>query len=461
MKKARQLPVQLALSVVAVLAMSAACTVDTNTARRKTGGNSMEPADTGTNMNSSLDAGVIADSGSGMQSNCSDNPSMCVPRELRGNPPTCACLGVCEQGWQWQNGVCVQNGMMGTPDAGTGGGGPSVDGGVPATDPFDPATVASQYASAICSFRTRCEPALHDFFSSNEMECVTELGTSLRSQYEAFAQIIAANRLGFSQTGLNNCIQALSTADCASGPAPQACSSVFTGSQGAGQPCSLQSECTSDTFCAVQSLGECATCQPRAQAGQDCSGALCVAGTDCLQLQDGRNLCIPDTAGEGQPCGQINTGLCRGRLQCIGDMAATCQRPVARGGMCPTPDAMGNISTPTCNIYQNDTCVGNQCVAVTWGGAGTTCGDPATADNCNATAYCSSQMGPGTCTGLPGMGAACYQGRCAEGNYCAGASCAPEKTAGVACAGSAECSSADNLFCVSGSCGPLTYNFCQ
>ena len=35
---------------------------------------------------------------------------------------------------------------------------------------------ASQYASAICSFRTRCRPALHDYFSSNEMECVSQFG---------------------------------------------------------------------------------------------------------------------------------------------------------------------------------------------------------------------------------------------------------------------------------------------
>lgn len=329
------------------------------------------------------------------------------------------------------------------------------------TDPFDPATVASQYASAICSFRTRCEPALHDYFSTNEMECVTEFGASLRSQYDAFAQIIAANRLGFSQTNLNNCLQALATADCASGPAPQACSSVFTGSQRTGQPCSLQIECSSDTFCAIPRLGDCATCQPRAQSGQDCSNALCVEGNDCLEVQQGSFLCIPTTAGEGQPCGQIASGLCRGRLQCIGDPAETCQRPVARGGMCPTPDAMGNISSPTCNIYQNDTCVNNQCVAVNWGGAGASC-DSATSDACNGSGYCSAPSGPGTCTAYPGMGASCYQGICADGNYCDGAgTCAPEKTTGVACTASSECSSDDNLFCISGSCAPLTYNFCQ
>ena len=98
MKKARQLPVQLTLSVVAVLAMSTACTVDTNTARRKTGNtNNMNngSADSGTNMNSPLDAGVIADAGNGMQTNCNDNPSMCVPHELVRNAHTWIIIAIC------------------------------------------------------------------------------------------------------------------------------------------------------------------------------------------------------------------------------------------------------------------------------------------------------------------------------------------------------------------------------
>ena len=450
----------LALTSAALVAMATSCTVDPRRQGVSKNNNEDAGANNNNNMNGQnpLDAGMnmqVGDTG-GSANNCNDNPSMCVPHELMGNPPGCSCLGVCEQGWQWQNGACVQNGMMGNPDGGTGPV-PSVDGGVPATDPFDPAALATTYANTVCARRTRCDPAIYDFFSTNEMECVADFTAQVTATYSAFGNIIAANRLGFSQTQFNNCMQAIQTADCVLGITDNACDGIFTGSQGTGQPCALQAECSDGNFCAIQRLGDCATCQRNAIAGADCAGSVCESGTQCLPLNDGRSLCIPNTAGEGQACGQITTGLCRGRLQCVGAMSGACARPVNRGDMCPTPPAMGAPATAGCNIYQNDVCVNNVCVAVNWGGAGSACGDTASPNNCNGSGYCNTTTMQ--CDGYPGMGAMCYMERCADGHFCdLAGSCQPEKTSGASCMASGECG--DNLWCVSGSCGTYSYAFC-
>jgi hypothetical protein len=445
-----------ALTSAALVAMAAACTVDPNTARRKTGTTRML-ADTGVSM--SLDSGVggTADTGTG-NANCDGNPSMCVAHELRSNPPTCACLGVCEQGWQWQTATnsCVQNGMMTNPDGGTPPG-PSVDGGVPSTDPFNPAVLAATYARTICQRRTRCEPAFHDYLETTEAGCITDVTAQITSTYSAFADIIGSNRLGFSQSKFDNCQTAMAASDCILGTDPAACSGIFTGSQGTGQPCALQAECVDGNFCAINALGDCATCRATTPAGGDCSATVCAEGTTCLTVS-GQRQCIPDTADVGQPCNTVQAGLCRGRLQCVGMTTFTCARPVNRGDMCPTADAMGNVPSGTCNIYQNDVCVNNACVPAIWGGAGNSCNDPATANACNGSARCDAMSMQ--CVAYPGMGETCFEGNCADGYYCDVSTCAPQKMNGTSCQASAECSDDQNLYCVNNTCGAYSYSFC-
>jgi hypothetical protein len=457
MKSARPNWLTLALSSAALIAMTASCTVDPNADRRagRAAAKDMTVADSGTN-NNPLDSGsnqMFPDAGA-TPNNCDHNPMMCVAHELRGTLPNCNCLGVCEQGWQWQNGQCIQNGMMGPSDAGTMA--PSVDGGVPSTDPFNPATLAATYATTVCSRQTRCEPAIQSYFETTEMECVADTTARITANYTAFGNIIAANRLGFSQTSFDNCMQAIQTADCAVGADPAACDGIFTGSQVAGQACALQAECTTGNFCGIQRLGDCGSCQPMAAAGQDCSGSVCTDGTRCLALNDGRQLCIPDTANDGQPCGAIATGLCRGRLQCVGDMNLVCARPVNRGDMCPTANMTGGLPSAGCNIYANDVCVSNVCVAVNWGAAGTSCGDNTSPNNCNGSAHCDANTMQ--CLAYPGMGETCFEERCKKDYYCDVSSCAPQKAAGASCMANAEC--AGDLLCVSGACAPISYSFC-
>ena len=109
---------QLVITSVAVLAIS--CSSD-----RRGGGSSGGTGPT------AKDTGVVGNPDSGVNNNqtdtgiplgCGANPNMCVPHELVGPSPGCACLGQCEQGWRWDSGTsaCVPDNGMGRPDSGTG-----------------------------------------------------------------------------------------------------------------------------------------------------------------------------------------------------------------------------------------------------------------------------------------------------------------------------------------------------
>ena len=77
---------------------------------------------------------------------------------------------------------------------------------------------------------------------------------------------------------------------------------------------------------------------------------------------------------------------------------------------------------------------------------------------------CAAQLAAGCdsatmqCVALPGEMQTCNMGDCAPGLWCNVATCERLKTMGSQCMRSSECQ--DNLFCISGSCQPLTYTFC-
>ncbi len=395
------------------------------------------------------DAGSPVGGDSGRPLGCGHNPNGCAAHELI-QPSTCACLAECEPGWTWNpaTSTCLEDGgPRPVPDAGP------YDGGVPTTDPFDPASLAQRYATAICQFTTRCEPALHSFFESNETECITEQSAAIESTWTAFAPIISANRLGFSQTAFDRCLAALGNADCVLGADPDACDGMFTGSQAANQRCSFSVECHDGFFCNATSVGGCGNCQAMVGAGQSCAGAACQDGLDCVQLQDGSRVCVPDRQAEGQGCNSVQTGLCAGRMQCVG-MGQTfqCMRPAATGAMCDPMAASG----PACNIYQNEVCGPmTTCESVNWVGAGNSC---AGSSRCNRTSRCDDTMGE-MCIAYPAAGQPCAMGLCAENLFCDVSTCTAMKTQGAACQSSSECDG--NLRCVSGTCNPLAWTSCN
>ena len=406
-----------------------------------------------------LDAGSppITSGDTGPTLGCGANPNGCADHELRA-PVTCACLAECEPGWTWHaaSSTCLENGqppppprdggVITRPDTGP------YDGGVPPTDMFDPGSLAQRYATASCQFTTRCEPALHEFFGSNEAACITEQTAAIQSTWSAFSTVIGANRLGFSQTAYDQCIASLGNADCVLGPNPSACSGLFTGSQAIGQRCSFSIECLEGSFCNATSIGGCGSCTAEAGPGESCSGALCQSGTDCVELTDGSRVCVPDRQPEGAGCNTIQTGLCSGRMQCVGMQTFQCMRPAAPGATC---DPMASTG-PACNLYQNQVCgAANSCVAVSWVGAGSSCAD---ANRCDRTARCDDTMGD-QCIAYPLAGEQCFQGLCGDDLFCDVANCAALKPMGAACQASAECDG--NLRCVSGTCNPLAWTNCQ
>jgi hypothetical protein len=326
------------------------------------------------------------------------------------------------------------------------------DGGMLVGDPFDPNARAAEYAQTLCAFRTRCEPALYEFLGSDETACRNETTAQLLKFWPSFQQAIAAGRAAFSQAGFAACRNAYDSADCIVGVAPDACDDIFTSNRPAGAACGSQIECSPGNWCALQALGGCGTCTDRAGVGDDCSQTLCETTMDCFDVQ-GAPTCAPINAQQNGTCGTIQTGLCQGRLQCVGTQAGTCVRPAGPGQACVTDGTAAD-----CDIYFSQGCdPGNPmgtCGTVTFNGPGTMCGGLA---GCNSQGGCDQMTMQ--CVAWPAAGLACPDGACADGAYCdAQGTCQTIKNMGANCMSSVECG--DN-YCVNGACGPITYQVCN
>ncbi len=427
--------------------------------------------------------------------NCTSNPRGCSAHELMS--PDCSCLGACEPGWRWDSASrsCVST--TGTPDSGTttgctvdsqcqppstvcesrqcvpgcanpggiscGGGqvcntqtgrcvnlapdsgvvGPA-DSGVLPSDNFDVSTSALRYASALCQFRQRCEPALLQFTVQTPSQCEQEVRNGQAAIWNAYRDSVTASHVTFSQSALDACINQMGSVDCQLG-LPDTCDGYLTGTRLQGQGCSLLDECATGLYC-TSGINQCGQCAARVANGGDCSNAPCADTLVCATAGND-TVCVPrDANGVGASCGQLNTGLCRGRLQCVG---GTCTRPAARGATCDQ-----NLQTAAdCDIFAADGCVNGTCTALTWVGIGSTCGDTEQCDNrgtCDAAST--------TCTALPSSGA-CVSDRCAPGSYCDSGSCRTRGGTGASCANvSGSCN--DGLFCASGSCSALRHISC-
>jgi hypothetical protein len=381
-----------------------------------------------------------------------------------GNPDAVACAcdqnpNACDQGCACDP-RCMANpdGGVVTPDSGPV---TPFDGGVVTGDTFNAQQRAAAYAAAICAHRQTCEPVFTTYIPQNQQQCEQETTAAVLSAWSAYVPLITAGRMAFSASGFTQCIQSYTngSADCAVGPDPAACDNIFVGNRAEGAPCSASPEC-SNSWCALTTIGACGVCTAYAQAGDDCSQNVCAPGTDCLELNDGSQLCIPNTAGLNQPCGEIATGLCRGHLQCVGPEMGpfACTRPAAQGQACDTTGAAAD-----CDIYANSACGANgTCGALNVAGPGTMCGMSAPTTLCNSTSRCDTATSQ--CVALPVGGGMCNATvSCARGFFCqpnapgaAQGTCNAELATGTMCQASGQC--AGNDYCISGSCGPLTFN---
>lgn len=337
------------------------------------------------------------------------------------------------------------------------GAGPIVDGGtLPPSDDFDPATLSSALAEAICNYRDACEPVFAGYAGATHASCVAETTARVRAQYDALVPLIPARRVAFDQDGFDACVASFTgaIADCDLGVDARACDAIFLGVTPVGAPCSADPECGSAGTCVPDTTGGCTTCRRRAQLGESCEDTTCVSGASCLAAGAAGTLCVATTVALGATCGTIETGLCRGQLQCVGETTFTCARPAAPGEVCDETGVMA-----TCGIYQGQACdAGGHCVALTFGDTGTPCGEAGPATLCKETHYCDS--GLGSCQPLPGDGVACRDGACTPGAYCDGAgTCRTEKASGATCGADLECG--EPLYCIGGTCGALAYETCE
>ncbi len=392
--------------------------------------------------------GGSPDGGGGVD--CSGNPRGCVPFELR-SPVDCACLGACEAGYRYdvELELCVPTGGPGRdagfPDTGT----PSRDAGFPfpdaggGGDPVDVASVASRFAQAQCGFIQRCEPANLQFRRQQVSDCVAEETARLLSIYGAYARSVQLGYSSFSRSQLDACVAALGTRDCDFGVGGvPACDAMFTGLRQAGQGCALADECTTGLYCDA-APGQCGLCRARAGVGVDCSQALCRESDVCVNA-GAQTICVP-FADLNQPCGTIQTGLCRGQLQCVG---GTCRRPAGSGQTC---DPMQSTAAD-CNIFRNLICDQGSCTTFSFVGPGGTCTPPTL---CDDRAICN--QGTGNCDAAPSVGQACQADRCGPGAVCVNAVCRALTGPGSSCSGD---TCQPGLFCIQGSCQQLPYNTC-
>ncbi|MCC7386056.1 MAG: hypothetical protein IT384_29680 [Deltaproteobacteria bacterium] len=343
-------------------------------------------------------------------------------------------------------------------NTGTDGGG-NADGGT-MTGAFNPSQLAARLAQAQCAFASRCQPFFLQYAGQTEAKCTTEGTADFTRNFTFLAAAITAGRVRYSSQAADACTAAFGSADCILGLADE-CDGLFTGQQGMGQPCSTGAECGANLYCTART-GQCGTCAPTVTLGQPCDAAPCGDHLTCVQVdQMGNTACVPDNAQEGGTCLTVQTGFCRGALQCVGDMTSTCQRPAAQGATC---DAM-QTTAPNCNVAVGQACLNATCGAASIAAIGAAC-DPTMGSYCNADGYCPQG---GMCAALPQAGSPCIGNPpdiCGTDAYCSNGNCAPQKPGGQACAASLECQGAE-AFCIfadgatMGTCGPLTWRQCN
>jgi hypothetical protein len=303
-------------------------------------------------------------------------------------------------------------------------------------------------AAASCAFVARCEPARLDFANESIDDCVARQQASLAAQFAAVGDAMAAGHVEFVAEDYDACEAAFAAADCDLGVEP---CDYLRGLRTEGQACSLSAECASGLFCDA-APNTCGVCRSVGAVGEACSDVVCVAHARCL-LVGADALCIAADLGEGAPCGTVETGVCRGHLQCIGTNP-TCQRPAEPGQTCDELEE----TAPSCDVLDGFVCENQTCSQATFNPPGGSC---AGASSCDVDGRC--DLGTSFCRAFPGAGEDCYFGQCALGHFCdATNDCQPQVGQGASCEYNGACRA--NLFCVGSeparTCQPLAFVDC-
>lgn len=187
--------------------------------------------------------------------------------------------------------------------------------------------------------------------------------------------------------------------------------SVAPRSGGPGEPCGIDMTCQPGFACVSSYAGVGSRCFPTLASGARCvpsragsdamhlssPDAVCPAGEECTQSQDGEMRCLRWGA-RGGPC--LGDGSC--------DVGSTCASALTRS--CVPPPAEGN-----------------RC-------------EPMTSGQCALGAECAAGVeGPPTCRRQGTLGTRCLGLNCVDGSVCDNGVCAPPRRAGEICESSALC----------------------
>lgn len=346
----------------------------------------------------------------------------------------------------------------GTADSGADGGAGDSGGIQPVDgDPFDPAARATQLAQAICAHRAGCEPLAASHSGEDQAQCTQRESAWLRARWDAYPPLFARRRAAFVAAAFEACRDAYQAAllDCDLGPDLSRCDGIFLGSRPSGASCGDSVECQAGHWCTGLAPA-CGLCIPKAAVGDSCRGAPCVDGARCLPASADDVRCVGDRVALGAGCGDTNTGLCRGHLQCVGPLggALTCARPAGAGALCDVSGA-----GPNCDLSSGYGCADtDRCEPATIVSPPAPCGSTAPTNLCDRGSYCAAL---GQCESKATVGAACDAlVSCAPGLRCvpdaagspAGMCRAPLAT-GASCSNPIECAPTET--CLAGRCGAL------
>jgi hypothetical protein len=335
-------------------------------------------------------------------------------------------------------GTTAGMGAGGASGAGAGMGGTAHMGPAPGADGAAFAAVAPMYAAAYCGVLTRCIPPAVIGLAFGGADCEATIMASLEDgELMDLQSSIDAGRVVFDPTKVDACFDMLDTVECtmqgSSLLEQGVCGEILTGTVAEGGDCGLSAECLGNTFC-DKTAGCPGTCVAQHGAGHKCSD-----DDECMSPLS----CDSETetcAASGQlddACGGGVSPDCGLGFMCAGDDSDT----MTAGTCKPIDQVFVGMNGDTCDFDTGQLCVdGLSCVVTITGmgasamaefactppvASGATCGF-GIPSQCPAGEYCADvdPMGgdvEGTCTALPGDGAACapqYGAQCSGDLVC-------------------------------------------
>lgn len=332
------------------------------------------------------------------------------------------------------------------------------------------AMVVPMYAEAYCGVLTRCLPPAIAELVFGGADCETSVLAALEDGESMDLQnAIDAGRVIYDPTKVDACFQMLETLECtmqASTVLEQGdCGEIVTGTVAEGGDCGLSAECMGSTFC-DRTAGCPGVCAPRYDAGHACTDDdECTRPLSC----DSETAKCAMSGQADDACGGGVSPDCGLGFMCAGDDAGT----MTAGKCKPIDEVFAAAEGAVCDFDTSQLCVdGLSCVVTITGmGAGAMTDFACTAKvasgaachfaippQCPSGEYCDG-LDPmagdvdGTCTPLPGEGAACvaqYGAPCAGDLVCdADAKCHPLGRLGDPCVSALGCASGR---CVTGTC---------